>query len=224
MAGMPNMARIDLKSTLGLLEKELHAHAVREGLHLSALHGLALAEAYRQAKDPDWGRAQLPSGPSSEPGVALARALGMLALHEGMAPVLAEVHEVRRVAVDAEAALSSVLQGLGNLRRLGQSQCPLFDAKASAGAALQALATARLLMGPSLTDLPEDGRAGELLLNATRELSQAFRPAQIAELIDDCGGGTSTQRLDRVRRRIRDELPKFPPGYSEGFAVSHRET
>lgn len=224
MTGMPNVARIDLKSTLRLLEKELRAHADREGLRVSALHGLALAEAYRQAKDPEWGGAQVPVGPSPEPGIALARALGMLALHEEMAPVLAEVHEARSAARDAEAALSRVLQSLGKLRRLGQSQCPLFDATASAGSALQALAAAQLRMGPSLTALPEDGRAGELLLNATRELSQAFRPAQIAELIDDCGGGTPTQRLDRVRRRIRDELPKFPPGYSEGFAVSHRET
>lgn len=219
MAAMANMGHIDLKSTLTRLEGALHAVANEQKMQLETLRGLALAEAYRQARDPEWDCGKVPPGPSKDRGVALARTLGLLDIHHQMGPALAEVHALRRAAADAQDGLRRLLQADSRLRQLGQTQCPLLQATTVAGAALQAITVATLRMGTSLTELPEELRNSELLLNATRELSEAFRPMEIADLIDDRGKGNSKQRLDRVRRRLREDLPKFLPGYSEGFLV-----
>jgi len=222
MASVANLGRIDLISTIANLQTALQAAANEQSLQMSKLEGLALAQAYRQARDPAWGSREA-APVSGDRGVALARTLGLLAVHHQMAPVLAEVHASRRAAAEAEDALKRLLQANANLEKLGQTFYPLLGASKAGGAALQAIAAARLRMQPSLTDLPEELRNSELLLNATRELSAALRPAEIARLIDDCGGGDSRKKLDRVRRRIRDELPRFAPGYSEGFWVPFSE-
>lgn len=219
MTAMANRGRINLVTSIELLASALRAHAHCEGVELGAgLSPLDLAQAYRRARDPMWGRRKL-SGPSGDRGVALARALGLLAVHHQMAPVLEAVHESRSAAHEAKAALSRFLKANATLVKLKQTEYPLFGATKAATATLQAITAAELRMEPSLTELNDAERNDELLMNATRELSEAFRPAEIARLVDDDGKGTPRQRLDRVRRRIRDELPKMKPGYSEGFFV-----
>jgi len=215
---MANLGHIDLVVTIAQLQAALRALGDEQDLRLSRLEGLALAQAYRQAKDPAWGHRSIPA-PSSDRGVALARTLGLLAVHHQMAPVLAEVHAARCAATQARDAVSRLLQASAALRALGQRGVPLLEATKPAAAALQAISSALLRMGPSLTELNEAGRNDELLMNAMRELAGAFRDAEIARLVDDRLGGTLTQRRDRVRRRRR-ELSKYPPGYSEGFFVS----
>jgi hypothetical protein len=219
MTTMANRGRINLVTSIELLASALRAHAQHDGVDVGAgLGPLDLAQAYRRARDPMWGRRKL-SGPSDDRGVALARTLGLLAVHHQMAPVLEAVHESRTAAAEAKAALSRFLKANAALVKLKQTEYPLLGATKAASSTLQAITAAELRMAPSLTELNDAERNDELLLNATRELSEAFRPAEIARLVDDAGDGNPRQRLARVRRRIREELPKFAPGYSEGFVV-----
>jgi hypothetical protein len=214
MTGMPTLGKINVPESIKLLFAELKTMAEGEGIALpTAASALEVAQAYRAAKDPFWGRNELPE-PSDDKGVALACALGLLASSEVMRPFLEAMRRSRRAAADAADSLGRLVQANYDLQQCGQRHTPLFDVQTTSVALLEALKGALAMIPDSFSGL-EDGRQEEvLLMNATRELASAFGPAEVSRLLDDCKRGTSRQRRLRVAERIR-RLPAWAGGYSE---------
>ena len=222
MRDMDDALSDHLVRTKDQLLATLRETAVAEGIALPSENmAMRVAEAYRGARDPV---AILIDGePSDDKGIALARAIAMQASQELMTPHYRALRRTRAAAIAAVEALTLLCSGNDELRGRGQIHTPLYDVEPVARLALVQIPEALLRMpaGPSaLSSADEEEEA--MLMNMTRELSKAFGPSAIGELVDDGGDRTDRRPMDRVRRRLialqtwsngNREVAYFPPGW-----------
>jgi len=204
VANMANARTIDATQTMRLLMDALTEVAAADGTPIPVdATPMETAQWYRAAHDPAVQRMDMPE-PSPHKGVALARALGLLAAHEIMAPSLRAMRQARIAAADAMNALARLCSANDELRRIGQEESPLYGVQQPAVQVLEGLSVGLPQIPESISILSDVDRQEALVMNVTRELESAFKPAEVTRLVDDGQGGTKRQRWDRARSRRRD--------------------
>jgi hypothetical protein len=218
MTRMANPRTIDATQTMRLLLEALKEVALADGTPIPpGASPVEFANLYRAAHDPAVQRTDM-AEPSSHKGVALARALGLLATHEIIAPSLRAMRQARIAAADAMDALARLCSANDELRRRGQKNSPLYGIQDPAVLVLVGLTAALPQIPESISILSDEDRHEALVMNVTRELESSFKPAEVAGLVDDGQGGTKRQRWDRARSRRRD-LTAWTSPFTEAWFV-----